>query len=172
GVPVFSPKGWEPSARGNAPGSRSHEIGSPKGCETAPRTAPAISQPFGLECSLGHRPRASPWAERSQPFGLKTMAVSDVRREEVQHQPDHEQEYGDPQAPAERLGEDLVPPVVPGRRVHQADHDQQDRQVPVDARGREQGGDHAGPPAAGETGAPASFSSFGYSRNSGPASAS
>ena len=43
-------------------------------------------------------------------------------------------------APAERFTHDLVPAIVSGRGVNQADHDQEDRQVPVDANGQEAGG--------------------------------
>src|SRR5262249_55788428 len=104
-----------------------------------------------------------------------------------------EEEDGDADAPAETFGEDLVPPVVPGGGVHQADHHQEHRQVPVDAHGEERG-HHAAPPfglatgagcgTAGVTGgggaggvsgcsSPSSPSAhFGGSRNIGPASAS
>ena len=42
-VGVFSPKGWDLSAQGNALGSGARKDSSPKGWESV-----AVSQPFGL----------------------------------------------------------------------------------------------------------------------------
>src|SRR5262245_33795500 len=117
---------------------------------------------------------------------------SQVRREQVQRQADAGEEQRDAQAPPEPLVQDLVPPVVTGRGVDQADHYQEHRQVPVNAHG-EECGHHRTPPgglvvgvasATGGAGgggrgnglasaSPFSSSShFGGSRNIGPASAS
>src|SRR5207248_8241207 len=74
---VFSPKGWEPSAQGGAkrsPGYPSTPTVQPEGLRESATQPPAFSQPFGLECSPARLPRAAPWAEGSQPFGLKTTA--------------------------------------------------------------------------------------------------
>jgi hypothetical protein len=46
------------------------DASSPKGWEM---TTWALSQPFGLEFIFARVPRALPWAEKSQPFGLKTV---------------------------------------------------------------------------------------------------
>jgi len=64
---VFSPKGWEIIAWGNAPGFRCKSTGSLKGCDTG-----ALSQAYSLENQSLFQPRALPQAKLSQPFGLKT----------------------------------------------------------------------------------------------------
>jgi hypothetical protein len=68
---AFSPKGWEFSAQGTALGTEAHPLISPKGWD---KLIARLSQPFGL--TTEPRPRAVPWAENSQPFGLKTGATS------------------------------------------------------------------------------------------------
>ena len=66
---VFTPKGWEFSARGNALGSR----------QPTPPARRAGTEPVAaLQAAKSTRPipRAAPWAEDSQPFGLKTGSLS------------------------------------------------------------------------------------------------
>ena len=70
-VSFFSPKGWEFSAQGKersdaALGNRRVRASSPKGWDKR-----ALSQPFGRLGLPRGFPRALPWAENSQPFGLK-----------------------------------------------------------------------------------------------------
>jgi hypothetical protein len=61
---LFSPKGWEFSAQGNALGIMARTASSLKGWDS-------LSQPFRLGKTADLEPRALPWAENSQPFGLK-----------------------------------------------------------------------------------------------------
>jgi DNA-directed DNA polymerase III PolC len=65
--PVFTPKGWESLAQGNALGSVRQTECTLKGCDTA------LSQAFSLDNKTDTEPRALPWAEDSHPFGVKTM---------------------------------------------------------------------------------------------------
>ena len=65
-------KGWESSARGNAPGQRTATAPSLKGWDGP------LSQPFRLEDRARPEPRALPWAEDSQPFGLKSAPDDDA----------------------------------------------------------------------------------------------
>src|SRR5262249_40186321 len=65
--PVFSPKGWEFSAQGNALGLQPDDFGSLKGCDRAVAALQAAWLFAG-------EPRAFPWAEDSQPFRLKTAS--------------------------------------------------------------------------------------------------
>src|SRR5437763_10688741 len=74
---VFSPKGWEPSARGGAqrsPGWMGTGVVQPEGLRDSATRPGTFSQPFGLDAHSGGRPGALPRAEGSQPFGLKTPA--------------------------------------------------------------------------------------------------
>ena len=64
-VLVFSPKGWDSSAQGNALGLRPSIISSLKGWEMLVAALQAAER-------FRSQPRALPWAEESQPFGLNT----------------------------------------------------------------------------------------------------
>jgi hypothetical protein len=68
-VLVFSPKGWEFSAQGNALGGRRSQ---PKSAQPEGLGQVALSQPFRLQTYQHRLPRAAPWAEDCHPFGVKT----------------------------------------------------------------------------------------------------
>ena len=68
GVNVFSPKGWDTLARGNAPGYGVIVL-QPEGLRYV-----SISQAFSLEDKYDRVPGALPRAKVSQLFGLKTFA--------------------------------------------------------------------------------------------------
>jgi hypothetical protein len=60
---MIRPKAWEQSAQGDALGRRDQSARRLKACES-------FSHPFGVAGWRVWVPRALPWAEHSQAFGL------------------------------------------------------------------------------------------------------
>jgi hypothetical protein len=71
---LFSLKGWESSAQGNALGTRAEQPGhEPRASLALKGRDPTASRPFRAKNVVlaAAVPRALPWAEGSQPFRLK-----------------------------------------------------------------------------------------------------
>jgi hypothetical protein len=76
---VFSLKGWDNIAQGNALGNTIKQLLHPEGVRLLAISEAILSQPFRLDYQTVMRPRALPWAMLFQPFRLKTnlfLAIS------------------------------------------------------------------------------------------------
>jgi DNA-directed DNA polymerase III PolC len=67
---VFTPKGWDSVAQGNALGCGGLNVMQPEGLRHH-----SLSQPFRLGEKMRSEPRALPWATLSHPFGVKAEAA-------------------------------------------------------------------------------------------------